>query len=178
MTCPLCTVGSSPSSSCRTCRYVGIGAMLLLATLAACSSPGTVVLDTAAERDLDPPTVEDTATTPPLASGSFADTNVEDWMPVTSGNWENAVTGDACNDPNGPTCYDCLHVPSGTYARWFRQETEGGGYSDDDWFEATLGQLVFEDFDAETGEGLTADGGYYAFDTLSACAAVYWQYDR
>ncbi|MDP2309295.1 MAG: hypothetical protein Q8P18_24955 [Pseudomonadota bacterium] len=120
---------------------------------------------------------DDTAThADTLASGRFADTEVEDWMPVTSGNWPNAVTGDTCSDPNGPICYDCLHVPTNTYARWLRQETEGGGYRDDVWFEAVLGQLAFSDFDEETGAGLGTDGAYYAFDTMGACAPVYWLY--
>jgi hypothetical protein len=147
--------------------------MLLLLALA-CVPSATVTLD-----DSDAPCAADTAatTTPdPLVSGAFADTEVPDWMPVLSGNWPNGLTADACNNPTGPTCYDCLHVPTGTYARWFRVETEGGGYVDDQWFEATLGQLAFTDFDAESGAALGTDGTYYAFEPAQACAPVYWLY--
>jgi hypothetical protein len=119
----------------------------------------------------------DTADTPaPLASGNFADTEVTDWLPVTSGNWPNTLTDDACDNASGPTCYDCLHVTTGTYARWYRVETAGGGYADDAWFEAVLSQLTFSDFDEDAGAALGEDGAYYAFDTVQACAAVYWLY--
>jgi hypothetical protein len=122
---------------------------------------------------LAPDTTDDSDS---LASGDFADTEVTDWLPMTSGNWPNALTDDACNSAGGPTCYDCLHVPTGTYARWYRVETAGGGYADDAWFEAVLGQLTFSDFDAEVGSGLGEDGAYYAFDTVQACAPAYWLY--
>ncbi len=144
----------------------GIAALFFMA---ACGPSGT------ASDEGDNP--DDTASAGPLSSGSFADTEVPDWMPVTSGNWPNGLTADTCNSGGGPVCYDCLHVPTGTYARWFRVETEGGGYGDDQWFEAVLGQLTFSDFNEEQGSGIGTDGAYYAFDTVQACAPAYWLYE-
>lgn len=170
MTCDRCGTPSS-GSACRTCRY--IVPALALALLAGCGS-GTVTLDTA-DRDLTPPLADDSGegAPDPVDAETYADTEVADWMPVISGNWANPLTADACNSPDGPVCYDCYHAPTGTYARWFRVDQDGG-YADDDWFGATLGQLVFEDYDEEGGTGLATDGAFYAFDTMAACAPMYW----
>lgn len=138
-----------------------------LATLAACSSAG----GTAEQGDNPAGGSDDTSAA--LSVDAVGATNVQDWSPLTSGNWPNGLTADACNNANGPTCYDCLHLPTGTYARWYRVDT-GSGYADDDWFGATLGQLTFTDWDDDGGTGLGTDGAYYAVDPVSACAPVYW----
>ena len=90
-------------------------------------------------------------------------TDLDDWRIVTGGNWPDPVLGEDCG-ANGAPCVDCLHLPSGTYARW---------YSGDDgvWFGATLGALVFQDW--EDLGGLGDDGVYYAIDGLRACMPVY-----
>lgn len=151
---------------------------MLTLLLLACNDPSgaVVTFDSGpCSADTGTDTDSDTAPVEPLVSGSFADTEVEDWLPVIGGNWPNGLTADACNDANGPTCYDCLHLPTGTYARWYRVDM-GHGYATDQWFEAALGQVTFTDYDESGGTGLGTDGAVYKLEPVLGCAPAYWLY--
>lgn len=173
LTCNRCGTPSG-SSACRTCNYLVPATLLALGLLTGCPGEGTVTLGSS-----DSGCGDDSADTSdtglePIDVTSLEGTEVPDWIPLTSGNWDNELTDDECDDPNGPVCYDCVHAPTGTYARWFRVDVQGSSYRNDQWFGATLGQLVFTDGGPEEGAGLATDGAYYDFAPGAACAPVYW----
>jgi hypothetical protein len=110
------------------------------------------------------------ATEPPPYDGyPFTAADLDDWGPLQAGNWPNTLTDEACGE-KGPTCFDCVHVPTGTYARWYLDENG-------EWYEAILGSIEFgEDFDYSVGSGLGTDGVYYSVDTMVACLPFYEMY--
>ena len=135
---------------------------------------GTVPVDTGTPPepvDTGTPPAEDTGSPLPYEGYPFTAQDIEDWGPLQAGNWPNTLTADECGE-DGPTCFDCIHLPTGTYGRWYLDESG-------QWFEAILGTVEFsEDFDYEVGSGLGEDGVYYAVDTMTACLPFYELYAR
>ncbi len=139
---------------------------LFALALIACGTPAPVeVADTEPVEPVVVETCPETVEPTVAPTSTVADTDLDDWAPLVSGNLPNALTADDCAD--GESCFDCVHVPTGTYARWYLD-------ADGNWFEAVLGTLPLgEGWDATVGSGLGDDGVYYAVDTMAACVPFY-----
>lgn len=141
--CDRCGATVEPSSRCRTCYYsTALAFGLALVFGAGCGPAGAL----------------------PGADGDCvtADSTPGDWAPLVSGNWPNELTADACNNPEGPVCYDCVNLGTGAYVRWYR--------ADGVWYGgAQLTTVDFETFDTGDSIGFDADGTYYAFESAYPC---------
>ena len=137
--------------------------MLALVMLACSSSPATLTVPTADDTGVPTCIETETVVVTEVEVLDLDGTTIDDWRPVLAGNWPDPILDEDCG-ASGALCVDCLHLPSGAYARWY----DGGNGV---WFGAVLGTLTFQDW--EDLGGLGDDGVYYTVDGLRACMPVY-----